>query len=385
MTKKLLATLLVPLLATVLGAGCSKKPAGSAGKLNGEIKIGLMGPMTGPNADYGRKMQRGVGLAVEEINAAGGVLGKELKVVQGDSQAKPQEAISVAESYVQNKEVVAVLGPFTTGEALAAAPVFQKGAVPEMVVAATDPRVPKVGDFIFRINPSNVFQASQIARGVAERFGKKTVGLIHVNNDWGKSLAEKFKEVFTQAGGKVLNVQTYVIGEDIDYSSLLTKALADKPDALVLVSYGPDGGQIVRQARQLGQNVAIFAADGIYTADFLKVAGAAADGVVTGGFFHPTVQATPKTAGFVEKYRQKFGNEDPDAWAAFSYDAAYVLADAIKRATGTDRTAIRDSLARTKDFEGITGITTFVEREPGDKTFHFFEVKDGKFTPIAAR
>lgn len=364
--------LLAMILASIV-SGCSgSKTTG------GTIKLAMAAPLTGDYANFGLSDIEGMQLAVEEINASGGVLGKKIELVKGDDKGDPKEAVSIAQKFVNDKDIVAVLGHFFSGCTLAAAPIYQKAGIPTLAVASTNPKVPQVGNYIFRINVGDNYQGAQLAEWLYNKKGKKNVAIVYDNNDYGKGVTDAFRGKFQALGGKIVDIETYVGGQDKDFSVIITKIKQAKPEALVIVGYYSDAALFIDQAKRQGLDVLIVGSDSIYSDDFMKIGGKSVEGVYTVGYFHAS-DPRPKAQEFVKKYKEKY-NKIPDAWAPYAYDAVYVMVDAIRRAGTTDRAKVRDALAQTKGFEGASGITTFNEnREPAGKDLIILKVQDGKF------
>jgi branched-chain amino acid transport system substrate-binding protein len=343
------------------------------------IKIALVAPMTGNAAQWGESLKEGVDLAVEELNNSGGVLGRPLEVVISDHRGNPNEAVAVAQKLITDKDIVATVGHFFTSTTLAAAPVFQRAGVPMVAVAATDPRVPKAGDYIFRVNVTNTLQGSGVIEWLVRNQKAKRLAILFVNDDYGRGITEVAKDPATKLGAQVVYEASIQPGGEQDFTVLLTSARAAKPDALVLFAFYSAGAQIITQAKRLGLNMTIAGSDGLYSPDLINLASAASEGVYVATWFHPDSD-DPQTRQFVEKYTKRW-KHTPDTWAPYAYDAVRVLAEAIKRAGNTDKVAIRDQLAVTKDFKGATGVITFKERapDPAAKKLLFVVVQGGNF------
>jgi branched-chain amino acid transport system substrate-binding protein len=384
-----LATILTLASGALAGCGGGRAPKApetapkaaepsKAPEIPATIKLAMAAPLTGDYANFGLSDIEGMQLAVDEINAKGGVLGKKIELIRGDDKGDSKEAVSVAQKFVNDKDLVAVLGHFFSGCSLAAGPIYQKAGIPMLAVASTNPKVPLTGDYVFRINVGDNYQGSQLAEWLYTKKGKKSIAVVYDNNDYGKGVYDAFRGKLEQLGGKIVDTETYVGGQDKDFSVIITKAKQAKPEALVIAGYYSDAALLVTQAKRLGLDVMTVGSDSIYSDDFTKIGGKAVEGVYTVGYFHAS-DPRPKAQEFVRKYKEKY-NKVPDAWAPYAYDAVYVIADAITRAGSVDRGKVRNALAQTKGFEGASGVTTFNEnREPAGKDLIVLKVKDGSF------
>lgn len=374
MKKILVFIMIMALLLSAVLTGCS---SGSQDKEPDTIKIGVASPFTGDYAQFGDYTKDGVELAVEEINATGGVLGKPVEIVYGDDKGDSKEAVSVAQKFASDKNIVGIVGHFFSGATLAAGPIYQQNKIPTIAMASTNPEVANIGDYVYRINVGDNYQGSELAEILKEE-GYNKVSVIYDNSDYGKGVSDVFTKSFTDLGGEVLFNETYLGGQDKDFSLILTKIKNSDTEVIVLVSYYTEASLIIQQARNLGIKAPFYASDSLYTDDFLTLAGEAAEGTHVVCYFH---ESDPSEAAqeFVKKFEAKY-NKKVDSWSPYVYDAIKVMADAINRAGSTDGTAIRDAIAATADFQGATGVTNFQgAREPVGKDLIILIVKDGKY------
>lgn len=359
------------------------KPSGEAGggSAGGEvIKIGEFASLTGKEAAFGQSSHKGTALAIEEINAAGGVLGKKFQHIFEDNQSKQGESATIVSKLITRDNVVAVLGEVASGRSLEAAPTCQKFKIPMISPSSTNPKVTEMGDFIFRVCFIDPFQGTVMAT-----FAKKTLKvnqvalLTDVSAPYSVGLAKYFKERFTADGGTIVVEQKFSSG-DKDFKAQLTAIKAANPQGIFVPCYYTEAGLIVSQARQLGLTVPLFGGDGWEAPELLQIGGAAMEGCFYSTHYSPE-DTSPAVQSFVKKFKAKY-NETPDAMAALGYDSAFVLADAIKRAGSTDGTKVRDALAATKDFSGVTGRTTIDTQRNATKPAVIIAIKDGKFKYI---
>lgn len=360
----------------LLGCPPKTESAGSGADSGGEILIGEYGSLTGSEATFGQSTHEAIMLAVEEINAAGGVNGRKIRVLTEDDQSKAEEAANAVSKLISQNQVVAVLGEVASSNSLAAAPICQQNKVPMITPSSTNPTVTEKGDYIFRMCFLDSYQGQSMARYIAGDLGMKNAAvLIDNKSDYSTGLARFFSEAFVAAGGKIVATQSYAKG-DSDFRSQLTAIKAANPEVIFVPGYYNDIGQIAIQARDLGMKMPLAGGDGWESPKLIEIGGAALEGCFYSNHYFPGDPA-PIVRDFVNKYAAKYGRT-PDALAALAYDAARVLADAIKRAGKTDGPALRDAIAATKGFPGVTGtINLGPDRNPEGKKLVIVEVKNG--------
>jgi len=376
MKKKIILMMILITLAVTIFTGCSSKDSSSGGDSE-TIKIGVASPFTGDYAQFGDYTKDGTELAIEEINAAGGVLGKKLEIVYGDDKGDSKEAVSVAQKFASDDSIVGIVGHFFSGATLAAGPIYQQNEIPTISVASTNPEVANIGDYVYRINVGDNYQGSQLAE-LLKSEGYNKISVIYDNSDYGKGVSDIFSESFNELGGEVLLNESYLGGQDKDFSLILTKIKNSDTEVIILVSYYTEASLIIQQARNLGIDVPFYASDSLYTDDFLTLAGDDANGTHVVCYFH---ESDPSEAAqeFVKKFEAKYSKK-VDSWSPYAYDAMYVMADAIKRAGSTDGPAIKDAIAATAGFQGATGVTNFEgAREPVGKDLIILKVENGQY------
>lgn len=369
----------VSLMTIILAASV----AGCGSSSNKEIKIGLLNEMTGGNATIGTAAANGAKLAIKEINANGGLLGKPIKAVVADNKSEPSEAANAMTKLLTQDKVVAVTGTFSSSNAIAAASVAEASKIPYLVAGATNPKVTvdektkNVKKYIYRVCFIDPFQGTVAANFAAKDLKvKKAAMLVDNSSDYSKGLAEFFEAAFVKEGGTIVANEAY-LQKDTDFKATLTKIKSKDLDILYVPGYYEEVGKIVKQAREMGITVPIVGADGW---DSPKLGEIASTSALNNTYFtnHYSVDDTsPKAKAFVEAYTKEYGQK-PEALAVLGYDAVYVLADAIKRANSTDAGKIIEALAATKDFPAISGITTINKTHDADKNAVVIEMKDGK-------
>jgi branched-chain amino acid transport system substrate-binding protein len=352
---------------------CGKKDPGS-----NDILIGEYGAFTGSIASFGQSTHKGVQLAIEEANKAGGVLDRNIRLITEDDQGKPEEALTAITKLISKDRVSVVIGEFASSNSLAAAPFAQQSRIPMLSHGSTNPKVTQVGDYIFRACFIDPFQGEVMAKFARNSLKLDRVAILRdIKSDYSVGLADFFTKSFTAAGGVIVGDESYSAG-DKDFSAQLTSLKGENPAAIFVPGYYTEVGLIARQARKLGVHAILLGGDGWDSQKLWEIGGEA----LNGSFFsnHYSVDnPSPVIAGFVQAFKARYDGETPDALAALGYDAANMVIDAIRRAGSDDPKAIRDSLATTRGFAGITGIITLNEQRDAIKSAVVLEVKDGKF------
>ena len=342
------------------------------------IKVGEFACLTGKDATFGQSQHKGILLALEELNAAGGVLGRKLELIAEDNQSKSGESATVAKKLISRDKVVAILGEVTSGRTLEVAPLAQAAKIPLIASGATNPAVTQKGDYVFRVCFIDDFQGTVMAKfALNDLKAKKVATLVSVSSAYSVGLAKFFKETFTANGGIIVSEKNFSEG-DKDFRAQLTAVKAAGADAVFVPSYYTEAALIARQARDLGLNVPFFGGDGWVADQLLEIGGEALNGCYYSTHFSPENQ-DPVVQAFVKKFKARWGaNENPDAFAALGYDAAYVLVDAIKRAGSTEGPKLRNALAATKNFSGVTGVTNIDANRDASKPAAIIAIKNGK-------
>jgi len=357
-------------------AGCGRKSETSTGAA--PIKVGEFASLTGKEATFGVSSHEGTLLAVEQINAAGGVLGRPIELLTEDDLSKAGEPATVVNKLIARDGVVAILGEVASSRSLEAAPICQQNQIPMISPSSTNPKVTETGDYIFRVCFIDPFQGTVMANFAANTLKAKRVAVFtDVKSDYSKGLAKYFKEGFTRLGGQIV-VELDFNGGDKDFKAQLTAIKAANPDAIFVPGYYTDVALIAIQAKQLGITVPLFGGDGWESDQLVKIGQEAVEGHYFSTHYAPDV-ATEKSRAFVAAYQKRFNGKLPDAMAALGYDSAMILADAMRRANSTEPAKVRDALAATKDFDGVTGKTTMNAQRDATKSAVILQVKDGKF------
>jgi branched-chain amino acid transport system substrate-binding protein len=348
------------------------------------IRIGAGFGITGGMASLDGPGSNGALLAANEINEAGGVLGRPLELIVRDSQTEPDTTAQIARQFIEEDQVVAAIGFNDSDSALAFGPVFQEAGIPYITAGATSPKLPdQIGDMMFLAPFGDNTQAAVAAEFAFENFGDTAYLLINEGAEFTRLLAAYFKARFEELGGEIVLEDSYEF-DATDFTPQITRllALSEQPDFYFISALPQDIGPVVRQLRDAGITGPVVSGDGADTPLLLEVAGDAANDVYfTTHALMDAENGTEKVQAFIEAYEEEYGHPPENAFAALGYDTVYLLADAIERAGSTDPEAIRDALEETEGFEAVTGTITYKEgSHVPQKAVTMIHVQDGKFT-----
>ena len=366
---------LVAIVAAVLLGICAATPSKAADP----IVLGVSGPLTGSNAQYGAQWKSGFDLALDQINGAGGIKGRRLQYVFVDSQSDPRQSVTIAQKFVNDPTIVAELGDFSSPASMAASPIYQRAGLVQFGFTNSHPDFTKGGDFMWSNTVNQSDEQPALAEFAVNRLGLKRLAVIHLNTDWGRISKDIFVKAAKEDGAEVVATEGFLPDEK-DYRSTLVRVRDAKPDGIIIIAYYADGALIGRQLRSAGIKLPVAAVSSVYSPKFLELGGDAVEGIYTMASFYPE-DPRPEVQPFVKAYQAKYGKE-PDTFAAIAYDTVVLLAEVIKK-YGTDRKAIRDGLASIKDVPSVIyGKVTFdpqTRRVLGAKTVNLV-VKNGRFT-----
>ena len=337
-----------------LAFSCTRKPATNDTVDRSTIKIGYFGDLTGPTFNFGRSAYQGVLMAAEEINNAGGINGRRIDIVFEDDRGSAEEAARLTAKLIDEDKVIAIIAGGTSGNSRAAAPKAQSSHIPLISPSSTDPAVTQTGDYIFRACFVDSFQGEVMASFAANTLkAQKAAILYDFNSPYGRGLTEYFELSFAKLGGQIVNRQTYT-QEDADFKGQLSSIRSSEPDVIYIPGYYGDVALIAKQARMIGLTQPLLGGDGWDAPELWQLGGDALNGAYISTHYSSD-DPSPMIQAFVEGYKQRYGNVLPDAHAALAYDAAKLLVDAITRAGTTESAKLRDALAQTRGFKGITG------------------------------
>ncbi|MBL9190192.1 MAG: ABC transporter substrate-binding protein [Opitutaceae bacterium] len=349
----------------------------SASAAEGPIKIGHYASLTGKDAAFGVATRKGVLLAVEEINARGGVLGRKLEYLVEDMQSKPGEAATAVKKLISRDKVGVMIGANASANSLEAAPICQNARVPMMAISSTNPRVTEIGDYIFRICFIDPFQGAVLAKFARTSLKAQRVALLTaVNSPYSVGLSAVLRERFTALGGEIVAEQKYTEG-DKDFRAQLTAIRAAQPDVIAATGFYSEAALICIQARNLGLAVPIIGGDGWEAPQLTELGGKAVEGTYYCTYFSADNHA-PEVQSFVRRYQSRWSNERPEGVSALGYDAMYVIAAAMERSRATTGPALRDAIAATKNHAGVTGQTTIDAQRNSEKAAVMLAVKNGR-------
>lgn len=381
MIKKLsLATLTLLVLILIVGCSASNLNISESDK----IRIGLNYELTGNTATYGTNLKDGVLLAFEEINAAGGVLGKELETVVIDNKSDATESANVSTRLATRENVVALLGPATSGNTKAAIPAAMQNKIPLISASATADDVTldangNVKEYAFKTCFNNSFQGVMMAQFAYNDLGlRKAAVLADTTSDYAQGLSKSFQKTFKELGGEILSVEAYAAG-DTDFKAVLTNLKGENPELLYVPGYYEEVGLIIRQARELGLNVPILGGDGYESPKLFELAGKDALNDIYYSSHYSPMDDSEQVLKFKENFRKKF-NKEPDAFNALGYDLGYLVADALERAGEANPEKLKVALEETDGFAGITGTLTIDESHNPIKSVTIIKIVDGEPT-----
>lgn len=387
--------ILVALIAVALLAfGCGKQPAGEqkTSEQGGStqtsstftepetIKIGFLGALTGSVSTYGTATLEGMKLAAEEINAAGGINGKKIEILENDDRGDKTEGANITQKYCTQDKVVAIIGDPTTGITKVAAPIANQNKVVIMSAGATGPGVVEIGPYVFRDTLLDAVGGPATIKYIVEKKGWKKVALItSINNDFSVGLSKIFKDGILAAGGEIVAEENISDG-DTDFSAQVTNIKNKGAQVIIFSGYYTEGALIMKEVRKQGlKDIVMVGGDGLQSPVLWELGGDAVEGSISYAGFSPE-QPTPTTAKFIENFKKKF-NKDPDLFHAQGYDAVQLIANAIKQAGTANPEKFKDTLAATKNYEGVSGTITFREnREPLKSPVYLLQVKGKKFS-----
>jgi branched-chain amino acid transport system substrate-binding protein len=345
------------------------------------ITVGVSGPLTGPNAEYGAEWKRGFDLVLDAVNAAGGIGGRPLAYQFEDSQSDPRQAVAVAQKFVSDPAIVAELGDLSSTASMAASPIYQRNGLVQFGFTNSHPDFTKGGDHMWSIATTQADDQPDLAQLAVSELGFKKLAVLHLATDWGRVSKDAFVEAAKKLGAEIVAVEGYLPSEQ-DFRSTLVRVRQANPDAVALESYYSDAALIARQMRDSGLAAPIVANGAIFSPKFLELGGPAVDGVYTSSNFFPG-DPRPEVQQFVKSYRAKY-QSDPDWFGAVSYDAMAITAAVLKQ-FGTTREAVETGFKQIKAAPSVLfGNVTFdpVTRRPSGAPYKHLRVTNGQFALV---
>lgn len=388
---KLMSMMVALLMMASFVVGCGADTNGDSNETsNGgsseadTIKVGLNYELSGNVASYGTDLSDGVEMALEEINAAGGLLGKQIEVIKMDNTSDSAEAANISTRLITRENVVTILGPATSGNTKGAIPPANQNGIPLVSASATADDVTvdsngNVREYIFKTCFSDSYQGITMANFAFDDLGKTNAAILFENtSDYSIGITENFKELFTDLGASIVAEEAYQ-SKETDFRAVLTNIKAANPDVLLVPGYYEEVGLIIRQARELGIDVPVLGGDGYDSPNIVELAGEEALNDVYYSNHYSPMDTSPEVVAFREAFTAKF-NKEAGAFHAMGYDLGYFFADAVERAGEATPDKIRDAMASTVDFKGITGTLSIDEFHNPVKAVTILELVDGEPT-----
>ncbi len=380
MPKFALKISLAAVAAATLLAACTPSSAGEATPSDAAtpetIYFGVSGPVTGPSAEYGEYWKQGFDLALEEINAAGGINGVPVGLKWEDSQSDPKQSVPIAQKFVADESIIAELGDFSSGASMAASATYQQAGLVQFGFTNSNAKFTEGGDRMWTTSLTQAYYQTQSAQQVAK--DHKKISLVYLQSDWGKTSYDAFKAEADKLGLEIV-YESAIQPDSEDYRPVLIKARDDQPDAVVHLGYGPDGARVVRQLRELGYTGDFYG--GQNTPQFLEAAGEAAEGTVINENFL-VGNTEPRVVDFYAKFEATYGHA-PSTFSAYAYDAVHVLAEAARRG-GATREGIYNAFVENKPFDSVQfGEFTFgPDRRPNNVPILPVVVRNGQYEKL---
>jgi len=373
----ILPALLLLLLAFAVCNSCNLRGNSTADG----IQLGLLSVFSGDGANYGEAARTGVDLALEEINAGGGINGKKITMIYEDDRGETKDAVSGFQKLASVDKVPVVIGPFYSGQVLACAPEADRSGTVLMTGSGTSDNIMKAGEYVFRTCPTNEEQGRTIARFCIDSLKKKTAFIIYRNADYGLTLKDRFKEQYIHDGGSVLG-EIAIDADAKDARPQLIKAKESAAEVVFIPVHYPEGGVILKQAKELGLNALFIGGDGGFDPALINIAGNAADGSYWATIGWGGQGTVAITAQFKAAYKKKY-NKDAGVYSGLYYDAMMVVAAALKNVSGDITGAsVKEALLKIRDYRGPTGAITFNKDGDVEKPFSIFLVNGGAFQPV---
>lgn len=383
--KKMTALLGAAVLTLSLVAGCAapkgaEQTAGTVSKDSGsgqEIKIGFVAQLSGGGALYGKQMEQGAQLAVDEINQAGGINGKKLKLLAQDDQASPSESVKVTQRLVTEDHIDAWMGTLKSSDTLTDMGIMSKQDIPSFVPIAVADNITNSGyTNVFRNVANNSMQVKALVDYILKNQPQKRIALISENTDYGRGLADTFEKNFTAGGGQITSKEFYNVGQK-EFTDQLTKIKGQNPEAIVIGGLVAEGALIAKQAQDLGLKFQLYSYGGFMGAAPIKLAGNAVEGLIHTEYFTP-IKGDKKIEDFVNAYQKKYGEIPDSYYSAATYDAVYLYAEGLKKAGTAEPKKVNDALHAIQSYQGVMGSISFDAKGQASTKVWIGQIKDGK-------
>ncbi len=348
----------------------------------GVIRIAVAASMTGENAEYGKQMQAAAEIMADKWNRDGGVLGRQIEIVPYDDKNSGDESATIAQKIVEDKDILGVLGHYSSNLCLIAGPIYQENQMIEITTSASHPDITGIGDFIFRNNSIISVESNYMLQIAIEDFGCKKIGIVSIKTDWGTTTSGMIKDIFAEnyadSGAEIVAHEEIITGSD-DFSPIVTKMEEAGADVIICVGEYGLSGPLAKQYRQVNPDIKLVAPSSAFSQQLLNLAGDSANGLRFPISFFAGSQ-DPKITEFVDEFDQKYGGL-PNSFAAQTYDATGMLLEAVSAAGTTDHKAVRDALAGL-EYPGVTGDTSFDDQGDATKAYTKVEIRDGEFVEV---
>ena len=360
-------------LLVLLVAGCSQSPTGEVVKKQDTIKLGVIAPLTGPASEYGTATQQGLDLAVEEINAQRGITGREIELVYEDGKCESKTSLSALQKLSSADNIKIIIGTICSSVNLAYAPVVQENNI---LVISSGASNYKIADYdnIFRTWPSDALQGKFLAKYAYENLGLRKVGVIYINNDYGKGQQEVFQKEFERLGGEIIALEA-VPESASDVRTQLLKLKAEKHDGVLLAVYAREAGITLKQAKELGFKTLFFGGDGLHDPSLFEIAGDATEGLIAS---IGSVPSSSERTRFLNAFETVYSGK-PRLTADAAYDIPYLLREAMKTCKENDVNCIKKALIEIK-YKGASGMIDFDENgDLVEKEYEVYVAKNNEF------
>jgi branched-chain amino acid transport system substrate-binding protein len=363
--------------------GCQAGNAGGSGTASSSepILVGEYGSLTGDTATFGTSTDEGVKLAVQEINDGGGINNRKIQVKVEDDQSQTTEAGTAVQKLIDRDHVVAVIGEVASGRSMAGGRICQNAQVPMISPASTNPDVTATGDYIFRVCFIDPFQGTVMAKFCAENLKLKKVAILKDQGQpYSTGLAANFRTAFTGMGGEIVAEESFT-ETDTDFKAQLAGIKEKNPQGIFIPGYYTQVGTIARQARELGITVPLLGGDGWDSPKLFEAAGDALEGCYFSNHYSAE-DPSPAIQNFIKTYKTRYNGKTPDAMAALGYDATKVLAEAMKRAKSLSGPDLKEAIAQTKEFPGVTGKITIDPNRNAVKPAVVLQIKGKSYSYV---
>jgi branched-chain amino acid transport system substrate-binding protein len=344
------------------------------------IRIGTAAPLSGAQAFFGEGWHKGIKMYFDEANAAGGISGRKIELVQQDDKADPREGTLVAQKFCDDRAMVAVIAHFNSGVTLPSLDVYSGCGMPQVTISS-NPKVTQLGfKHVFRVSATDDVYGTLPAKVGVQKLGLKSAIVVHDKQAFGQGIAEIFGKAFQDAGGKVLTTQS-VDPKDVDFGPIVARIKRDNPDAVYFGGVMPQLALLAKQMREQGVSARYFVPDGAYTPDFVSQGGSATEGTYV-SFDAPPYDSTESLKKFAANFKAKFGSE-AGPYSAYGYQQAWVMAEALKRSAAANaltRGGVMEALRKTDLKDGVLGDLKFDSKgDIQDAGIFIYLVKGGKF------